>query len=414
MRRVQWGREEKGARRGRLGREREGGRQAGGRLTERGPRVVRRRRGRARGRPEGRRRARAGAGGAEDVAEVEADARAPRADSRGPEEGRRAARDRQGAGLRPHHGRARGQAGPLAGRGLPRRRGRARRPGAGVQAARGEARARPAPARGGRQEARPALVAGAGVGKPRARLPGRGGDAGEPRDRIPGALRAGARVAARGARGGARPEERAPLEEAQVAAAGPPRAQDLGRGGRDRPQAVRGRLPRGPRPLGGRPRRGVGRRELPGDARRALDEVPADVEARRPRLGDGGGEARRDGLRAAGGAVADADVGPGRRDGALEGLRRRHRLRGLLLRPALPVAARDQREHQRARQAVLPQGDGLLVGHRRRGGGRAGRAQRQAEEDAGVDEPRRGDGGAAGVGRGWCNHRVNSPKLIMQ
>ena len=38
---------EKGARRGRLRREREGGRQAGGRLTERGRGVVRRRRGRA-------------------------------------------------------------------------------------------------------------------------------------------------------------------------------------------------------------------------------------------------------------------------------------------------------------------------------------------------------------------------------
>ena len=63
-----------------------------------------------------------------------------------------------------------------------------------------------------------------------------------------------------------------PLEEAQVAAAGLPAGQDLGRGGRDRPQAVRGRLPRGPRPLGGRPRRGVGRRAT--DARRALDEVP--------------------------------------------------------------------------------------------------------------------------------------------
>lgn len=79
--------------------------------------------------------------------------------------------------------------------------------------------------------------------------------------------------------------------------------------------------------------------------RRALAKVPADAEARCPRLGDGGGEARRDGLRAAGGAVADAGVGSRRRDGVLEGLRRRDRLRGLLLRPAPAVAARDQREH---------------------------------------------------------------------
>ena len=90
--------------------------------------------------------------------------------------------------------------------------------------------------------------------------------------------------------------------------------------------------------------------------RRALAKVPADAEARCPRLGEGGGEARRDGLRAAGGAVADAGVGSRRRDGVLEGLRRHDRLRGLLLRPAPAVAARDQREHQRLVRQCFPKG----------------------------------------------------------
>ena len=86
-------------------------------------------------------------------------------------------------------------------------------------------------------------------------------------------------------------------------------------------------------------------------------------------------------------------------------------LRGLLLRPAQPVAARHQREHQRPAQAVLPEGDGLRGGDRRGGAGGAGPAQRQAARDARVAEPRRGDGGAVGFGCGWCNHSVNPPRL---
>ena len=63
----------------------------------------------------------------------------------------------------------------------------------------------------------------------------------------------------------------------------------------------------------------------------------------------------------------------------------------LLLRPALAVAARVQREHKRAAEAVLPEGhrpERLPRGVPRRGGRGA---QRQAAQDAGVAQA--GDGG---------------------
>ena len=50
-----------------------------------------------------------------------------------------------------------------------------------------------------------------------------------------------------------------------------------------------------------------------------------------------------------------ADLGPGHRDGPTRPVQRRHRHRGLLLRPALTLAARHEREHQRAAAPVLPQ-----------------------------------------------------------
>lgn len=55
-------------------------------------------------------------------------------------------------------------------------------------------------------------------------------------------------------------------------------------------------------------------------------------------------------------AVADAGVGSGHRDGVLEGLRRRDRLRGLLLRPVFAVAARNQREHEQLVRRYFPKG----------------------------------------------------------
>jgi transposase, IS30 family len=55
-------------------------------------------------------------------------------------------------------------------------------------------------------------------------------------------------------------------------------------------------------------------------------------------------------------AAPDADLGSGPGDARLEADPRRLRNRGVLLRSARPVAARHQREHQRAATPVLPQG----------------------------------------------------------
>ena len=50
-----------------------------------------------------------------------------------------------------------------------------------------------------------------------------------------------------------------------------------------------------------------------------------------------------------------ADLGPGCRDGSARPTARRHRPGYLFLRPAKPLAARHQREHQRPVAAVLPE-----------------------------------------------------------
>ena len=80
-----------------------------------------------------------------------------------------------------------------------------------------------------------------------------------------------------------------------------------------------------------------------------------------PALAGHGAEAVRDAIAdvdhdAARAAAPIADLGPGRRDGPARPAPHRHRARHLLLRPAQPVAARHQREHQRAAAPVLPQG----------------------------------------------------------
>ena len=59
----------------------------------------------------------------------------------------------------------------------------------------------------------------------------------------------------------------------------------------------------------------------------------------------------------------------------------RHRDRGLLRRPPQPLAARHQREHQRAAAPVLPQGHRPLALERRRHPGRRRRAQQPAPQD---------------------------------
>ena len=53
-------------------------------------------------------------------------------------------------------------------------------------------------------------------------------------------------------------------------------------------------------------------------------------------------------------------LGPGQRDGRTRPVHHRHRRRRLLLRPALTMATRLQREHQRTPPPILPKGTGLV------------------------------------------------------
>ena len=80
-----------------------------------------------------------------------------------------------------------------------------------------------------------------------------------------------------------------------------------------------------------------------------------------PPVTGAGAEQVRDAIAAAITRVARAaaplaDLGPGRRDGRARPASNRQRRSGVLLRPAEPLAARHQREHQRAAAPVLPQG----------------------------------------------------------
>jgi transposase, IS30 family len=68
----------------------------------------------------------------------------------------------------------------------------------------------------------------------------------------------------------------------------------------------------------------------------------------------------------------NADLGSGRGDGGARALHQPDGGAGVLLRPAQPLAARQQREHQRPPARLLPQGNGLQRPHasRSRHGGR--------------------------------------------
>jgi hypothetical protein len=82
-----------------------------------------------------------------------------------------------------------------------------------------------------------------------------------------------------------------------------------------------------------------------------------------------------------------ADQGPGPRDRAARPDPHRHRAGGLLLRPALALAARQQQEHQQAAPPVLPQRHqpaGTQQGPPRR---RRRPAEQQAPQDPGPDPP---------------------------
>ena len=144
-------------------------------------------------------------------------------------------------------------------------------------------------------------------------------------------------------------------------------------GGHDQRAARRGRRPRRARPLGRRPdpRARQLRDRDAGRAHHPVHDAAAPAPHGRPRRPAPGQEragarrARRRGRPrrhrrldrdAARAAAPLVDLGPGRRDGPARPAAHRHRPGDLLLRPAQPLAARHQREHQRAAAPVLPQG----------------------------------------------------------
>ena len=106
---------------------------------------------------------------------------------------------------------------------------------------------------------------------------------------------------------------------------------------------------------------------------------------------------------------ANAHVGPGRGDGLSRQLHREDGREDLLLRPTLPLATRDQREHQRAHPRLLPEGHRLHEGDRRRGAQDTGPAERQATRDAGIAKSRRCLLRASGKSCMRCNHRLKPP-----
>jgi hypothetical protein len=81
-------------------------------------------------------------------------------------------------------------------------------------------------------------------------------------------------------------------------------------------------------------------------------------------------------------------LGPGQGDGQARRPEDRGRSCRLLLRPAEPLAARDEREHQRPAAPVLPEGHRPQQAHRRRPRRRRGCAQRAASQNARLADSR--------------------------
>ena len=105
------------------------------------------------------------------------------------------------------------------------------------------------------------------------------------------------------------------------------------------------------------------------------------------------------------------DLGP--RQGALgpRGLPGRDRHPGLLRRPSQPVAARHEREHQRAAAPVLPQGHRPLAMERRGDPGRRQRPQPPTPQDPLLAHPRRSPRRAPTITptSRCCDDRLNPP-----
>ena len=90
-------------------------------------------------------------------------------------------------------------------------------------------------------------------------------------------------------------------------------------------------------------------------------------------------------------------------------LAHRHRPGDLLLRPAQPLAARHQREHQRAAAPVLPEGHRPSPAHRRRPRRRRRRPQQPAAQDPRLEDARRSPRRASTLSstRQCCDDRLN-------
>src|SRR4051795_12705966 len=198
------------------------------------------------------------------------------------------------------------------------------------------------------------------------------------------------------------------------------------RRGRAQRAAGRGRGPSGPRALGGRPdhraepvrdrHRGRAHQQLHAArspaASGGLRHCPAGQERTCPRWlrrrRDEGRPHHDDGHDACR-AAALTDLGPRQRALRARTVQGRHRHRRLLRRPALTLAARHEREHQRPAAPVLPQGQRHLPLEPRGPPRRPGRGQQQASKGPRLEDPGRGPRRATTVAppSRCCNDRLS-------
>ena len=203
------------------------------------------------------------------------------------------------------------------------------------------------------QEAEPRLVAGADLGLAEAAISGRTGDADLPRNHLPKPLRSGSRRAQEGARRA--PENAASDPALQEEPHSRPGAWPDCRC-RLHPRApCRGRGPRGSRALGGGPPSGF-IQHAHRDAGRTPVSFHNAGEGQRQRHPDRREGSHQTSTAPACRAAEITDLGSRAGAGGAQGFFDRHGRQGLLLRPAEPVAARNEREHEPSSPPVFPEG----------------------------------------------------------
>ena len=118
---------------------------------------------------------------------------------------------------------------------------------------------------------------------------------------------------------------------------------------------------------------------------------------------------RQDDRDAARTAPSVAHLGPRGRDGSTRAAPRRHRAGDLLLRPAQPVAAWDEREHQRAPAPVLPEGHRPSPAPPRRPRRRRARVEHPPAQDPRLADSRRGPRRVPTIDSTWqcCDDWLN-------